>query len=165
MANTFELIEAKTLASATSAVTFSVIPTTFTDLVVKVSARSNTAEDNGWFRLTFNGSSSGYSYKRLYGAGSGTPGADSSADVSPVSGNGTTSTFGNAEIYIPNYLSSSNKSASIDGVGENNATKAYSALSALLWANTAAITSVTITSPYSTFETSSTFYLYGVKNA
>jgi hypothetical protein len=78
----------------------------------------------------------------------------------------TSNTFGNGEFYIPNYAGATNKSASNDGVSENNGTTAYAGLAANLWSNTAAINRVTFTPDAgSDFVQHSTIYLYGVKNA
>ena len=75
----------------------------------------------------------------------------------------TASTFGNAELYIPNYTSSNNKSFSADSVTENNATAAYSQLIAGLWSNVTAITSLSLAPSSGTFVQHSTATLYGVK--
>ena len=76
----------------------------------------------------------------------------------------TASTFGNAEIYIPNYASSNNKSVSADFVSETNAADAIFGLTAGLWANTSAITSIKLT-PAAAFAQYSTATLYGIKNS
>jgi hypothetical protein len=77
----------------------------------------------------------------------------------------TASTFGSTEIYITNYAGSSNKCLSSDSVNENNATTAYSVLTAWLWSNTSAITSLSITSDGAgnNFAQYSTATLYGIK--
>ena len=78
----------------------------------------------------------------------------------------TASTFGNGDIYIPNYAGSNYKSASADTVSENNASTGYDDMTAGLWSNTAAITSIAISSfTSSTIIQYSTFYLYGIKNS
>jgi hypothetical protein len=77
----------------------------------------------------------------------------------------TANTFGNVAIYIPNYTSSNNKSISVDGVGENNATTAFADLYAGLWANSSAITSITLYNIISDFAEFSTATLYGIKNS
>ena len=169
MPNTFELISANTLASTTASVTFSSIPQTYTDLCIKASVRGLNSAVYQFASITFNGSTSGYSGKRIEGNGSSATsygGSSTGVDINFGAGaNATASTFGNAEVYIPNYTGSSYKSVSSDIVGENNATAAYSVLAADLWSNTAAITSITITGLSASFVANSTFYLYGVKNA
>jgi hypothetical protein len=153
-------------------ITFTAIPATYTDLVLKLSLRGSSASLQDNVLITFNGSSSGYSARLLYGQGSGTPASASSSSSSlnlntyvPALG-ATSSTFGNAEIYIPNYASSANKSVSSDFVIENNATATFMGLAAGLWSNSAAITQITIDYLGSdNFAQHSTAYLYGVSNA
>jgi hypothetical protein len=82
-----------------------------------------------------------------------------------TSSGATASTFNNADLYIPNYAGSNNKSFSIDSVSENNGTAAVASLFAGLWSQTAAITSITLTSRNGNFDQYSTAYLYGVNNA
>jgi hypothetical protein len=153
-------------------ITFSVIPSTFTDLCLKVSLRGTEVANYVNNRIRFNGNTSGYSSKLLYGLGTGSGasannGVTNSIDYSSY-GNGsisTASTFGNTEIYIPNYAGSQNKSVSVDGVSENNATNAITAFTAGLWANSSAITSITITPDAGQFVQYSTATLYGIKKA
>jgi hypothetical protein len=158
-------------AGGASSVTFSSIPATYTDLVIKISARQNVAYANAY--LQFNGSSgANYSYRRLRSDGSGTSSAtassQTSADIfaSVNRSSSTANTFSNAEIYIPNYTSANFKSFSIDAVNENNAIAADAALGADLWSQTAAITSVTLLADSGAAYTQySTFTLYGISNA
>jgi hypothetical protein len=172
MATTYEAIATVTVgAGGASNIEFTSIPATFTDLLVKVSARSSDSGDNA-FGLRFNGSSTAaYSMRRLWGNGSGAfSGLSTSVNnmegILAVNPSGSTaSTFGNAEIYIPNYTSSNNKSVSIDAVNENNATTAYAELYAGLWSNTSAITQVTLGYMTGNFVQYSTATLYGIKNS
>jgi hypothetical protein len=175
MANTYTLIEAKTLASNTTVVTFSSIPSTYTNLLLKASTRQSGNADGNQMGIRFNGSSvSEYSRKLIYGDGSGAySGSGSSESFARIafaqSSTYTANSFNNFEIYIPNYTSSNYKSFSSDAVSENNATGVYAqALYTGLWSNNAAITSVTL-SEYSgsgtDFVQYSTFYLYGIKNS
>jgi len=168
MAN-MELIEAKTISTTVGSVTFSAIPQTYTDLKIMVSARTNyTGAPWAETDLTFNGSSS-YSSIRLQGNGSSAD-SYSSGSVIPfwtqgTAGVSTTDTiWGNAEIYIPNYTSSNQKSVSIDFVNENNATAALSAFNVGLSTLTSAINSITLTSVNGNYVAYSTFYLYGISN-
>ena len=71
--------------------------------------------------------------------------------------------FANTEFYIPNYTSSSYKSFTSNGVGENNGTTALSGLFAGLWSSTSAISSIEVDpQDGSAWLVGSTFYLYGL---
>lgn len=167
MANTFELIEAFTVGSGgASSIVFSAIPSTYTDLVVKMSARSTSTAD--WVGLSFNTTTTGYSQKHMQGSGS-TVASFATTDyqfafINNQTGS-TANVFSSSEAYIPNYRSSTNKSYSIDTTGESNSSTAYAEFSAQLWSNTAAITSITLTSTGGNLAQYTTAYLYGVKNA
>jgi hypothetical protein len=173
MANTFELIASSTVGLlGASSIDFSSIPSTYTDLCLKLSLRSTVVAEYGNNRITFNGSSSGYTSKLLYGLGTGSGASANNGVTNAIDyaayGTGSTATsntFANGEIYIPNYAGSNNKSVSVDAVTENNATASIAALVAGLLSNTAAITSISIVSGSGTFVQYSTAYLYGVKNA
>lgn len=170
MANTYTLIQAVTVGSGGAAdITFSSIPATYTDLLVKCSLREN----SGSFpnaRIQFNGNTSNYSHRILSGSGSAVSsysGTNNGIDfVSNDSASETANTFSNCEIYIPNYAGSNNKSVSADAVSENNATAAYALLTAGLWSDSSAITSIKLYSGSgNNFVQYSTAYLYGISNA
>jgi hypothetical protein len=169
MANTFELIASSTVGSGgASSIDFTSIPSTYTDLVLKVSGRQG---GENAFDITFNGASTSYAVKRLQGDGSTATSNDAAGTTTAIrvigiaSSGSTANTFGNSEIYIPNYAGSNNKSVSIDGVNEDNATAAYMNMAAGIRSNTAAINQITITPRAGSLAQYSTAYLYGVKNA
>ena len=166
MANTFTLIEAKTLTTTTASVTFSTIPATFTDLCLVFSVRGDAA-DNG-ASIRFNGSASNLTARNIFGDGSNDTSNISSSSIFFYGGQNSSSwtanTFNNAQVYIPNYAGSNYKSVSADTVNENNGTDAYMSFTAGLWSDTSAITSVTILPGSGNFVQYSTFYLYGIKN-
>ena len=167
MPDTFTLIASSTVgAGGASSIDFTSIPSTYTDLVILVSARTNTGNTSDQTLISFNGSTTSFSSKMLGGTGS----AASSVSVARYTmPNDTTdqtaSTFNNGSIYIPNYAGATNKSYSADGVMENNATYALMWMTAGLWSNTAAINQVTLTPSAGSYAQYSTAYLYGVKNA
>ena len=152
-----------------SSVTFSSIPATYTDLIVKASTRStDTSANFTAIGMQLNGNESSASWKLLYGNGSGAYSGSNSgyADTGfSSSANTTTNTFANMEIYLPNYTSSNYKSWSVDSTTENNATEAIASMRAGLWSNTAAITSIALSSRAGNFIQYSTFYLYGISNS
>jgi hypothetical protein len=164
----FQLATTTVGSGGVSSVTFSAIPQVYTDLVIKASVRTtwSGAADN--LLISFNGSSTSFSGKLLYGTGSAassTSMTDNSNTLLTDGATATASTFGNGEFYIPNYTSGNYKSISSDSVNETNATAAYQYLYAGLWSNTSAITSIGFTSQNSSnFVQYSTFTLYGVRN-
>lgn len=156
-------------SAGASSINFTSIPQGYTDLKLVVSLRGTDANNYINNRVSFNGSTSGYTSKLLYGLGSGTPTSINNSVTTAVDfssyGTGsiaTANTFGNVEVYIPNYAGSNNKSLSIDQVSENNATTSIAALTAGLWSNTAAINQVTITPGLGTLVQYSTATLYGI---
>ena len=172
MANTFIQIGSTVTVGAGGAasIDFTSIPATYTDLILKFSVRDNNSAVYNNMLLTFNGSSSGYSERVLGGTGSAafsSNQATTSLQYQYInSATSTASSFSNGELYIPNYAGSNNKSVSVDAVQENNATTAVAGISAELWSNSAAITSIKLQPASSkTFQQYSTASLYGIKNS
>lgn len=170
--NTYTLISSVTVGSGgATSISFNSIPATYTDLLIKWSARTDySGAALRYESISFNSNTSNYSWRTLYGSGS-TPdslnGTTERLSAYNPAATATASTFSNNEMYIPNYAGSNNKSYSTDSVTENNATSAYATLVAGLWSNTSAITSITLTPQYTTtgYQQYSTFYLYGVKSS
>ena len=178
MANTYTLIASNTLGSSAASVTFSAIPSTYTDLVLRISSRSGSPNGQGaadGLYVRFNSSSVGqYSWTILKGDGT-----TATSDYNYTVGNfyagdffgtvgylATASTFSSTEFYIPNYASSNTKAMSVFGVNETNATAAYLGVEAALWNNTSAISSISLSSVFAgNFVSGSSFYLYGIKNS
>lgn len=169
-----QLIETKTLGTATASITFTSIPQDATDLFIFASTRSAIAGsfvDN--FFMQINSVVSGYTNRTLFASATTIFNSQNSdglttktiAGVSPatgVSGSG----WGSASIYIPNYTSVINKSYSVDAVAEANSTTLYH--NALTFGNgllpvTAGITSITFThASGSNFTSDSTISLYKI---
>jgi hypothetical protein len=149
-------------------ITFSSIPALFTDLVLMLSLRQ-TADTNDTM-LRFNGVATSYTQRTLLGNGSSvSTNTGTSATFLRIYGGSeptsyTANTFSNAMIYIPNYTSAVNKGVSIDAVTENNATAAIQGLTAGLWSNTAAISSIELDfyDSASDYIVGSTASLYGI---
>lgn len=169
---TYKLIASNTLSTTTASVTFSAIPGTFTDLALRVSARSTEAStyvSNIYIRL--NGTSTGYGLTNVYGFNNTATSSRASSqtrvyDYTPAS-TATLNTFGNLEWYIPNYTGSTTKPISAFSASENNsATLAYVAATAgLATSVTSAVTSILIALDAGSFESGSSFFLYGIKNS
>lgn len=157
-------------AGGAASIDFTSIPATYTDLCLKLSARTGRAATNDAIYIKFNGSSTGYSmkdvlndnntatsYTNLFGVGYSFNGQGDST---------TASVFGSADIYIPNYASANYKSLSIETVVENNAVDCRVDMTAMLWSNTAAINQITLTNNSATnFKEFSSATLYGIKSS
>jgi hypothetical protein len=163
----YVLLERIELNASASSVSFQNIPQSgYTDLKIVMSARiTRSGSVTDIMNVSFNGTSTNESSRRLEGNGSSASSASNALLLAyqASSTDATANTFGNAEFYIPNYTSSNFKSASNDGVSENNGTTAYAGFAANLWSNTAAITSITFTPDAgSDFVQYSSFSLYGL---
>ena len=172
MATTYTLISSNVLSGSAASVTFSSIPSTYTDLVLKTSARCDYAYIFDGLVLQLNSDTgANYSYTILRGSGSAGSSASGSAQTTARVGyvDGSTSTantFNSGEIYIPSYLSSNKKPFGTFALQEDNASAAYMEANANLWQGTSAITSITLkTGNAANFVSGSSFYLYGIKNS
>jgi hypothetical protein len=164
MPKSYELIASNTVTGATAAnISFSSIPSTYTDVVVKLCARGNESGAN-WSEvaISLNGSSSSFTGRALYGTTAVGSFATTTTMAWIPAANATSTTFGNTELYIPNYSGSANKSFSVDTVTENNSNQAILVLFSGLWSNTAAINQITLTPTAGQFVQNSTAYLYGI---
>ena len=173
MPTTYTLISSNVLSSSAASVTFSAIPADYTDLVLRISARCADTGTYATLKFTLNSdTASNYSYTVLYASGTSAL-ADRDSNITNGralfaidADNATANTFGSLEIYIPSYLASQNKPISSFGVTETNASAAYMGATAILWRNTAAITSIQMSERFNTnLLAGSSFYLYGISNA
>jgi hypothetical protein len=172
MPNTYTLIQAVTVGSGGAAnIAFSSIPSTYTDLSIVASLRSErTTGGTDNLRLEINGSAANFTFRFMYGVGVGVGYSDlgtvnlmGSIPQNAGNENWTANTFTNTSIYIPNYAGSSNKAISVDTTTENNSSSSYTELLASLWSQTTAITSLTLkTGSGSDLTEYSTAYLYGI---
>jgi hypothetical protein len=166
-----QIIQTVTVGSGGAAnITFSSIPQTFTDLYLVISGRLSSANSEGLF-IEFNGVTSGYSSRDLYGTGSSAATSTNPFGItskmfvgSQASTAQTSNTFGVTSAYIPNYTASITKAVSAENVYENNATAAGIDLLANLWTGTGAITSIVITSNNGNLVQYSSASLFGIKS-
>lgn len=169
MANTYALINKNTLTSPASSFTFTSIPSTYTDLVLHISARSNPESSYASnLLLTFNSdTASNYSSISIQGpVDTNSTFTGSSTNFNQIPGTLVeNNTFGSAEFYIFSYSSSTFKRIQSFSAVEINSSTNYSIRNVEhLWSNSAAISSIKIETSTGSMITGSSFYLYGVKN-
>jgi hypothetical protein len=172
MPSTYNLISSNTLSTTTASVTFSAIPSTFTDLVLKISARNNGTTTI--VNVRFNGDTTANNYSSLVLRGTGSTVTSFSYDSTRTSlfqqdgvnpSANYANSFSTSEIYIPSYTTTRNKSISGSTNTEDNSTTAYISKIAHLWTNPVAITSINLFAASDSFVSGSSFYLYGIKNS
>lgn len=166
-AENYVLLERIELNASAASVTFANIPQSgYTDLKVVYSARTTDSASWNVAYIKFNTDTTAANYPTRYlfafstTVGSGTANQFAGYLTSTAM---TSNTFSNNEIYVPNYLSSTEKSFSVDSVTEgNSATLIPSQLTAGRWTGTSAINQVTLTPDAGSFVQYSTFSLYGL---
>jgi hypothetical protein len=169
MAVTYEPIATQTLTTNTGIVTFSSIPQTYTDLVLRVSAQASSSWDVIAIRM--NGTTSGYSFTYIQGDGASALAGRGSAEIAMRGGHipgSSTSTYSTDEYNFMNYTGSTNYKTIISKVGSyNTGAQGFNIQGrAQLLQMTAAITSITIqTFNGANLTPGSTFTLYGIKAA
>ena len=142
-----------TLGSTASSVTFSSIPATYRDLIlVHNGALTNT--DNIVWRA--NGDTgSNYSIVQGLGVSSGTSSNSSASRTSGLAGSSYTQQSANITQWLDYSATDKHKTS----LGRANSPTSEVGMSASRWANTAAITSLTL---LGAFASGNTFSLYGV---
>lgn len=166
MPSTYTPIATQTLGSAAATVTFSSIPSTYTDLVMISSAA--VASSSGDLLMTFNtDTGTNYSYTTVTGNGTtAISSRSSSRNNIPCDYNGwLTTTLGNhiCTIHIMNYANTTTYKTAL--TRSNNAAIGTDA-NVGMWRATAAINQIVfINNAGSNFIVGSTFTLYGIKSA
>jgi hypothetical protein len=171
MPATYTLISSNVLTSSALTVTFSSIPSTYTDLVLRCSIRTDVVGANDTLRVNFNNDSTGI-YSTTLVRGDGATGSSSNTSLQgyvnarQIDGSTATSnTFASTEIYIPSYTASQNKPTSVVFAQEDNLTTAYQGAIAALYRSTTAISRIDLFTSGANFVSGSSFYLYGISNA
>jgi hypothetical protein len=161
-----ELISSVTVGSGgATQIEFASVPSTYTDLLVLISARSGSSGDTLWMRLNSD-ESNACTTRWLVGDGFSASNSNSSGNtfirLGTITSTDTASVFTNFQVYVPNYSGSTNKTFSVDAVNENNGTTAYQRITAGLWPVTTAISNIKISNNGASISQYSTAYLYGI---
>lgn len=171
-AGSFDLLETTVLGSAAT-VTFTGLGSysDYKHLQLRMVTRSNSTTNN--INITFNSSTTGYAWHRLWGNSSSVQSGNStnenSIQLSQVltPSDHTANAFSSQVIDILDF-SSSSKNTTIRALGGNHSssgggTSFLIGLFSGLWNNTAAVTSISLTVSGGNFAANSRFSLYGVK--
>lgn len=177
MPTTYTKIASTYLSSSATSISFSSIPSTYTDLVLRMSS-SLTVNGTHMYLNFNNDSSSIYSVTRFVSNNTQHSNSTDATELSLLgfTGDARYMTLAyepariNAEVYITNYTSSTSKAIQGKAAIANEffASTVGSAAGHMsgLYRNTSAITSIQITNAFSSnFQVYSRFDLYGIKNS
>jgi len=154
-------------AGGAATISFTSIPQTYTDLCMKLSIRGLGSATNESYYINVNGTGFTGTRRALFGTGT-TAGSENAANIRWdyfSDAGATANSFGSGELYIPNYTGSTNKSISLEGVAEGNVAGMFRAMTAALWSNSAAITSLTLEGLNGNIAQYSTAVLYGISKS
>jgi hypothetical protein len=167
MPSTYTPIATTTLGSAASSVTFSSIPSTYTDLILICNVKSTTTT-NAYLRVRYNGdTANNYSITVLSGNGSAASSArGSNTSVAYLNYNFAMPTTMETAI-ISNIQNYSNTTTYKTAINRSNAASQGVEAMVTMWRSTSAINSIVISTDNggAILDTGSTFTLYGVKSA
>ena len=164
MATYVEIANVTVGSGGASSISFSSIPSTYTDLAISLTARTNVSSTQTYVKLKMN-STDYASGRNLFAVVGYAVSSDTSALFMVPGATQSSNVFSSNTIYIPNYTSSNQKSASHDTVTEGTVSASvWAQLLATLTNVTSAVTSLEIyTTDSSNFVQYSTAYLYGIK--
>jgi hypothetical protein len=152
---TYTPLATVTLGASASSVTFSSIPATYRDLIL---VASGTATSNGALLLRYNGDT-GSNYSRVGMAGNGSSAASFSGTDTSVGLTLWQTTQGNIKIQVMDYSATDKHTT---GLSNGGLAGAEAVAIAHRWANTAAVTSITILHNSFQMAAGTTLSLYGV---
>jgi hypothetical protein len=167
---TYTPLYSTTLASATASVDIVGIPQIYRDLILVVTARSDSANaPYAQCRSQFNGDTgSNYSYVEMTGDGSSAGSYSATATeilvMATAPSSSASGTFNQANVHLMDF-SATDKQKPV--IARNDGAASNTRAQAARWANTAAITSLKLfpAPGYGNFATGSTFSLFGIASA
>jgi hypothetical protein len=164
MPKTYDSIATTTVATTGNTVTFSSIPSTYTDLILVSSARRGINGSGGdGLKCQLNGDTgSNYSFSSGVGNGSTAAAFTSTGQTVFIAGNCSDGNFVTSICHILNYANTSTYKTILsrgNDVGDQSVSIGVS-----LWRSTSAINSIYLNAA-SGFWAGSTFTLYGIKAA
>jgi hypothetical protein len=162
--NTYVALDVKTVTTAVPSITFTSIPSTYTDLVLV----SNISQSNGYMLGRVGSSNTidtGSNYSRTYLLGNGSTATSArSSNVTEFYMMSATSTsqFAPTITHFQNY---SNTTTNKTFLSRSNDGSAAVEAAVFLWRSTAAINTISIIAPSGNIAVGSTFTLYGISSA
>lgn len=155
---TYDLLDSTTLASSASSVTFSSISQDYRDLILVVNAEGSTSSTS--ILCTLNGDSgANYSHVNMLGSGSSATSSSASAASQIIFGRVQSGVISSQIGQFMDYSATDKHKTVLQRVNKSDQ---FVYAQASRWANTDAITSVSLAPSSGDFASGSTFYLFGI---
>ena len=165
MPSTYEPIATATASGSTLSITLSSIPSTYTDLILILQSGPGTNGNSIYVQLNSD-TGSNYSTTDIWGDGtSAASGRTTSATFIRILGRGVGAPTNLNNNSITSFMNYSNTTTFKTMLNRSNVPSTGTGATVGLWRNTAAISSLTITSESGNLQSGSTFTLYGIKSA
>ena len=161
--NNYESIATTTLSTTASSITFSSISATYTHLQIRGINLASVTNEN--VRIQFNSDTgSNYSYHYIYGNGSSAGASGTASTAYLLIGlNGSTSAAGACVVDVLDYANTNKYKTTRSLIGNDQNGSGYALLISGNWRSTSAISTITISPLSGTFNTYTSYALYGVK--
>lgn len=157
---TYEPIATTTFGSASTGVTFSSVPQTYTDLIIIVTGNTTAGPTDN--NMQFNGdTSANYSVTGLYGDGGAGASFRSAASNMETGGIYWGTGIGSRIMHIMNYANTTTYKTVLTRSNPGNSVESRIGL----WRSTSAITSIYVYVGASTYTAGTTITLYGIAAA
>lgn len=153
MTATYDKIDKATASGSQSSISFTSIPSTYTDLVLIINGGAGVG-----YAVRLNGDNgANYSYQRMYGSGTSAV-ADRASNTTDLTSNWGGNTNNVIAVNIMNYSNTTTYKTALTRIGDN----AFVVAIAGVWRNTAAVNQVSIVAS-ANWASGTTFTLYGIK--
>ena len=167
---TYEPIATNTLSSATTSVTFSSIPSTYTDLVIIAQAGVTAVSNAGYMRVGNSSVDTGSNYSTTYFIGSGTTASSGRYTNSSIGVSFYQPGYGTPTVLtttgVSNIMNYANTTTYKTIISRSGAAGTSAEVGVGLWRSTAAINIITLYPEASTtWVSGSIFTLYGIAAA
>jgi hypothetical protein len=164
-----QLIATATVGSGGSQIAFAGIPSTFTDLMILISARGSRASLNDDLLMRFNSDSgSNYLTKIMQGSNVNITATDQSTSfglpgyIGVPAANANANAFGNCSIYITNYSGGATKRWTSEAVAQSQDAGSSQLVAGGYWNSTAAINRIDLFLGFTVMNQGSVASLYGI---
>lgn len=161
MASTYDLISSSTVTSATTTVSFTSIPSTYTDLAISIHAKRDSGSPSNAF-VRFNADSGNNYLRAVLHNTAGSTSVTGTRDTQSGITIWLTTNFSVYNIEVYHYASSNKHKYSNYFAGSHDQLAGFYGFN---WSNSGAVTSIDFVTTSNNWDVGSTFSIFGIKGA